>query len=119
MGEYANLYQGCLLADYEHMRYCFYRYHIPDPVYFHRAIRVTIQQIGVILPQDVEGLGNAGEPIYKAGPGRVELDRGPLQPFQLFEREDDWSSCSYFYLDKAENGLPALASLEARIKGLS
>jgi D-arabinan exo alpha-(1,3)/(1,5)-arabinofuranosidase (non-reducing end) len=117
MGEYANLYQGCLLADYEHMRYCFYRYHIPDPVYFHRAIRVTIQQIGVILPQDVEGLSKQ-EPIYKAGPGRVELDRGPLQPFQLFEREDDWSSCSYFYLDKAENGLPALASLEDRTKGL-
>jgi D-arabinan exo alpha-(1,3)/(1,5)-arabinofuranosidase (non-reducing end) len=118
MGEYANLYQGCLLADYEHMRYCFYRYHIPDPVYFQRAIRVTIQQIGVTLPQDVERLGNAGEPIYKAGPGRVKLDRTPLQSFQLFEREDDWSSCSYFYLDKAENGLPGLASLEARTKGL-
>jgi Protein of unknown function (DUF2961) len=118
MGEYANLYQGCLLADYEHMRYCFYRYHIPDPIYFHDDIRVTIQQIGVILPQDVEGLSNPRKPLYKAGPGLVEIDRTHLHSFQLFEREDDWSSCSYFYLDKSENGLPPLALLEDRIKGL-
>ena len=66
MGEYANLYQGCLLRLQAHAL-LFYRYHIPDPVYFHRAVRVTIQQIGVTLGQDVEGLGNAGEPIYKGG----------------------------------------------------
>lgn len=115
MGQYVNLYQGCLRADYEQMRYCFYRYHIPDPIYFHYDIRVTIQQIGVILPQDVEGLSNAQKPLYKAGAGFVEIDTTQLQPFQLFEREDDWSSCSYFYLDKAENSLPPLASLEDRI----
>ncbi len=118
LGQYANLYQGCLLADYEQMRYCFYRYHILDPIYFHRNIRATIQQIGVILPQDVEGLSNAQTPIYKAGIGLVEMDTTRLEPFKLFEREDDWSSCSYFYLDKSDNSLPPLASLQARIKDL-
>lgn len=118
LGEYANLYQGCLLADYEQMRYCFYRYHIPDPIYFHSDIRVTIQQIGIILPQDVEGLSNAQTPIYKAGTGLIEMDTTQLQPFELFEREDDWSSCSYFYLDKPENRLPPLASIEDRLEGL-
>ena len=118
MGQYVNLYQGCLLADYERMRYCFYRYHIPDPVYFHHDIRVTIQQIGVILPQDVDGLITAGQPIYQAGPGLVEMDLANLEPFQLFERQDDWSSCSYFYLDKAENKLPPLLPVEDRIKNL-
>jgi len=118
LGQYANLYQGCLLADYEQMRYCFYRYHIPDPIYFQHDIRVTIQQIGIILPTDVEVLGNAGTPIYKAGPGLLEMDRTQLQPFELFEREDDWSSCSYFYLDKPENKLPPLAAIEARLEGL-
>jgi hypothetical protein len=117
-GQYANLYQGCLLADYERMQYCFYRYHIPDPIFFHSDIRVTIQQIGVILPQDVERLKNAGQPVYRAGPGPVEMDPAQLEAFHLFEREDDWSSCSYFYLDKSESGLPPLASIEDRIKDL-
>jgi hypothetical protein len=118
LGQYANLYQGCLLADHEQMRYCFYRYHIPDPIYFHSDIRVTIQQIGIILPQDVETFSNAQTPIYKAGNGLIEMDTIHLQPFELFEREDDWSSCSYFYLDKPENKLRPLASIEDRIKGL-
>lgn len=118
MGEYTNLYQGCLLADYERMRYCFYRYHIPDPIYFHRNVRVTIQQIGVILPQDVEGLSNAPATIYKAGAGLVDMDKTQLEPFTLFEREDDWSSCSYFYLDKSENGLPSLIVIQDRTKDL-
>jgi hypothetical protein len=118
LGQYANLYQGCLLADNGRMRYCFYRYHIPDPIYFRRDIRVTIQQIGIILPQDVEGLSNAQTPIYRAGTGLVEMDTTRLQPFELFEREDDWSSCSYFYLDKPENKLPPLASIEDRLEGL-
>jgi len=118
LGQYANLYQGCLLADHEQMRYCFYRYHIPDPIYFHSDIRVTIQQIGILLPQDMETFRTAQAPIYKAGPGLMETDATQVQPFQLFEREDDWSSCSYFYLDKPENQLPPLASMEDRIKGL-
>lgn len=118
LGQYANLYQGCLLADHEQMRYCFYRYHVPDPIYFHSDIRVTIQQIGIILPQDVETLSNAQIPLYKAGQGLIEMDPSHLQPFELFEREDDWSSCAYFYLDKPENQLPPLASIEDRTKGL-
>ena len=36
----------------------------------------------------------------------------------LFERQDDWSSCVYFYLDKPENGLPAIDAPELRMKGL-
>ncbi|HKG55523.1 MAG TPA: glycoside hydrolase family 172 protein [Anaerolineales bacterium] len=118
LGQYANLYQGCLLADYERMRYCGYRYHIPDPIYFHHNIRVTIQQIGIILPHDVQGLIDAQTPIYKAGPGLVEMDKKRLEPFMLFEREDDWSSCSYFYLDKPENRLPPLVSIGNRTQGL-
>ena len=118
MGQYVNLYQGCLLADYERMKYCFYRYHIPDPIYFHRDIRATIQQIGVLLPHDVGRLSAAETPIYKAGPGLEEIDKNQLQSSELFEREDDWSSCSYFYLNSAENNLPPLISVYARLTGL-
>ena len=118
LGEYSNLYQGCLLADNQQMRYCFYRYHIPDPIYFYTDIRVTIQQIGIILPEDVEPLSTIQTPIYKAGNDLIEIDKMHLQPFELFEREDDWSSCSYFYLNQPENKLRELAPIEDRIKGL-
>jgi hypothetical protein len=33
----------------------------------------------------------------------------------LYERQDDWSSCVYFYLDKPENELPEIDSLKKRI----
>jgi hypothetical protein len=36
----------------------------------------------------------------------------------LYERHDDWSSCAYFYLDRPENGLPALADVCQRTVGL-
>jgi Protein of unknown function (DUF2961) len=118
LGRYANQYQGCLVADEEKMRYSFYRYHVPDPIYFRRDIRVTIQQIGFILPKDIEALSSSNVPIYKTGPGLIEIDKTRLKPFEPFEREDDWSSCAYFYLDKPENGLPRLEPVERRIEGL-
>jgi hypothetical protein len=37
----------------------------------------------------------------------------------IFEREDDWSSCVYFYLDRPEDGLPPLQSVAERTKDLS
>jgi hypothetical protein len=86
-GRYDNLYQGCILADGDKYHYCFYRLHIPDPVYFQTDARVTIQQIGW-------------------------SDKG------LFERQDDWSSCVWFYLDKPTDELPALAPVAERTAGL-
>jgi hypothetical protein len=118
LGQYANQYQGCLLADGEGMRYSFYRYHVPDPVYFRRDVRVTIQQIGIILPKETGVFSSSSAPIYKAGPGLVEMDKTRLKPYELYEREDDWSSCAYFYLDRPENGLPRLVPVQRRIEGL-
>ena len=42
------------------------------------------------------------------------LDGRPL----LFEREDDWSCCSYFYLDKPMNNLPELMNVSDRTRDL-
>ncbi len=53
--------------------------------------------------------------LYRAGPGRVEMD---LSRDGKFERSDDWSACAYFYLDRPENGLPPLAPAAERIVGL-
>jgi hypothetical protein len=45
MGKFSNLYQGCLLSEKEDGLWAFYRYHVPDPIYFHKDIRVTLQQM--------------------------------------------------------------------------
>jgi hypothetical protein len=92
------------------MRYCFYRYHLPDPIYFRNDVRVTIQQIGYRGSNEIADLH-----VYKAGPGRVEM--GTWQE-GIFEREDDWSSVAYFYFDRPSTDLPALDPLEARTAGL-
>ena len=45
-------------------------------------------------------------------------DENKTYPFGLFEREDKWSSCSYFYLDKPVNDLSALESVENRLAAM-
>jgi Protein of unknown function (DUF2961) len=114
-GQFAHDFQGSPVADEKNMRWCFYRYHIPDPIYFYKDIRVTIQQIGYLAPHSREAIVKAGRRLYRAGPGRVEMD---TSQDGKFEREDDWSSCSYFYLDNPENDLPPLDPVTKRIEGL-
>jgi hypothetical protein len=114
-GQYAHLYQGSPVADDRAMRWCFYRYHVLDPIYFRRDVRVTMQQIGYLADHSRGGLVRSGRRLYRAGPGLVEKD---LREDGKFERTDDWSSCAYFYLDRSENNLPALAAAEQRMAGL-
>jgi Protein of unknown function (DUF2961) len=98
------------------MRYSLYRFHVPDPVYFQNRIRVTIQQIGMILNASAEDpIYKTESPVYKAGPGHVKMEKGAQG---IFERQDAWSSVAYFYLDKPEDALPALESAEQRMKGM-
>lgn len=114
-GSYAHLYQGSPVADEQNMRWCFYRYHIPDPVYFRRDVRVTIQQIGYLAPHSRGDIVTSNRKLYRAGPGLVEMD---TSKDGKFEREDDYSSCAYFYLDRPENDLPPLDAVGKRIEGL-
>ena len=55
-GEYINQYQGCTIANEKDSEYAFYRFHIPDPVYFYKDIKVTIQQIGFAGNEAIEKL---------------------------------------------------------------
>jgi hypothetical protein len=114
-GQFAHDFQGSPIADEKNLRWCFYRYHIPDPIYFYRDIRVTIQQIGYLAEHSRPPLMQAGTRLYRAGPGLVEMD---MSKDGKFEREDDWSSCTYFYLNRAENGLPPLDPVSKRTEGL-
>jgi len=117
--QYAHLYQGSHLADAENYQYAFYRYHIPDPVYFYKDIRVTMHQIGCWGPDIIEQTQNAGQELLGTDGLQVDLQKAADDNgYGLFEREDDWSSCAYFYLDSPTNNLPELAAVESRIAGL-
>ena len=116
-GRYDNLYQGCPIADHENFQYCFYRYHILDPIYFSKDIRVTIQQIGCWTQKEKPVFHYNNSEIYSTLMEKLDFSlEGVQTAYGLFERQDDWSSCTYFYLDAPENELPAIEPVEKRIK---
>lgn len=123
-GRYALAWYGCPVADEERMEYSFYRLHGPDPVYFQREARVTIQQIGCYdRPQAIEILDSGLLDHFIApGDGSEIIDREQVlarSEYHLFEREDDWSATAYFYLDRPVSDLPPIAGYEERVKGLA
>ena len=133
-----NQYQGCLVANQKSGEYAFYRYHIPDPVIFHKDIEVTIQQIGGGMPEKVKKLISNGAnliPItvtdiksngYRKFTKLLELTPVPKvgepdfpEGWINFYRQDDVSATSYFYLNKPSSNLPALQPVEIRIGKLN
>lgn len=131
-GAFAHKYQGSPVASTETGEFAFYRYHIPDPVFFHRNIRVSLQQIGGGMKEEVKELLADGAPLAPVSIHNDEgfhklmdlPDRSGLESPELpdgwtnFYREDDVSATAYFYLDKPSSGLPALPPVGIRIKGL-
>jgi hypothetical protein len=133
LGPFAQLYQGAPIVDKEKKQFAFYRYHIPDPVYFNSDCRVSIQQMGGGGREPIRAIARAGgqlkpvtvmtakkliklleEPDY---PGLFD-DHFPADEWVNFYRLDYYSATAYFYLDRPENGLPPLAPLERRLKGI-
>lgn len=78
------------LKDMHRQFVSMYRWHIPDPVYWEKECRITIQQIG--WSSEVKN--------------------------QLFERQDDWSSAAFWYEPVPSDPLPEMPSLESRTKDL-
>ena len=131
-GLFSHQYQGCLIADKEKGLWAFYRYHIPDPVYFYNDCKVTIQQMGgETKPKVIELINQGAElmPVTISKKGKftklLEMDPVPdLKDENLHEgwtnfyRQDDVSAAAYFYLDKPENNLPKLSSKETRTADL-
>jgi hypothetical protein len=116
-GNYNHLYQGSPFTDQENMRFCFYRYHLPDPVYFYSSIRITIHQIGCCMNENFkEKFKQNGTVLYETGNSTDPADPDNFKGW-LFERYgDDWSSCVYFYLDQPISNLPEIQAYEDRIK---
>lgn len=132
MNTYHNQFQGCLLSDGKKGCFTFYRYHIPDAIYFKQDIRVQIQQIGggelkivrELLKKNVklDPITISGEKgfikLYECTPTVSINDPEFTKGWVNFYRIDDYSATAYFYLDKPVHHLPALPNVEYRIKGL-
>ncbi len=85
-------YHGCSLDKNGFVS--MYRWHLPDPVYWKKECRITIQQIGWSR-ESREKTGSA-----------------------LYERQDDWSSATFWYEPIPSARLPEFPDLESRIANL-
>ncbi len=130
-GQYIQRFQGCSIADPGNRQWAFYRYHVPDPVYFEQDIRVTIQQMGGSQKENVIALLDKGVPLQPVTVQNPEVfirlldrDKPDLRDPDLPEgwtnyyRSDDVSATAYFYLDRPESNLPALAAPATRMAAL-
>ena len=134
-GKYFQRYQGCSVADGENLQWSFYRYHIPDPIYFQSDCRVTIQQMGgsnkknviemlrnnlPLIPVTVNNEDSKPLPIYQ--PGEIADLTNPDLPgddaWTNFYRSDDVAAVAYFYLDKPVSELPKIQGLKIRTADL-
>ncbi len=80
------LYNGCNLTDNNF--HSFYRWYLPDPIYWQKACRIVIQQLG-----------------YKKGSG-------------LVNRSDDWSCATFWYESIPSAPLPPIPDVAARTADL-
>lgn len=128
-GTFINRYQGSSIVDEAKQQYCFYRFHIPDQIFFQKDFKATIQQIG---GGDLELLRKFAKKGAKFTPISVATDKGFIRLFEgtkkpslmdedfpkgwvNFYRSDDYSATAYFYLDKPQHNLSALVPVAERI----
>jgi hypothetical protein len=118
-------YQGDQFISQTKNAYGFYRFHVPDPIYFHKDIRVTIQDMGGPGWRNmVEAINkNPGMKFMKSGNGTEYYTKEELEATKRIEgkaeRTDDYCATAYWYMDKPENILPPIAVISERMKGLS
>ena len=113
-GAYYAPYQGCIVAG-EKNSWSFYRFHIPDPIYFEKSIKVTLQQIGGIYLKDFQATLDKTKnliPITVENSDTKEFYRlmelGISDPFSFsikngwvnYYRSDNVASTAYFYYEK-------------------
>ncbi|PWU09639.1 MAG: DUF2961 domain-containing protein [Verrucomicrobia bacterium] len=117
-------YSGNQYVSPDKSAYGFYRLHIPDPVWFHKDIRVTIQVMGGPSYRAMLDSMDRDRSLkfMKAGDGtqyytREELAANPRRA-EVMERTDDYCATAYWYQSTPENHLPPIAPAADRMKDL-
>ncbi|MGK6353933.1 glycoside hydrolase family 172 protein [Sphingomonas sp. DT-207] len=131
-GAYVNRFQGSFVADEPRGRWTYYRFHVPDPIFFDRDIRVDLQQIGGAPKERVIEMLKTGVKLTPVtidpgqrtnfqqllSSGRRVTDPGVPAGWTNFYRSDDVSAVAFFYLDKPVSGLSPLAPPAERLAAL-
>jgi hypothetical protein len=81
-------YHGCSLKKDPYVS--MYRWHLPDPIYWQKDCRITIQQMGI-----------RRDPTSEVG-------------WAYFDRQDDWSAAAFWYEPVPSAPLPAMPDFTAR-----
>ena len=124
--KFINQYTGCTIASDSLLQYAFYRFHIPDPVYFKTGCMVALQQVGGAATDSVAAYQKNNAPLIV-----VSTDNGKLYPqydkshplelndnlpkgWTNFYRSDDVCATAYFYLDTPSDNLPVIQPISLR-----
>ncbi len=122
LGRFDHLYQGCLLSEKDHGVWGFYRYHVPDPVYFQKSIRVTLQQMSGGMTSQLRKLAARDFPELvsthrvfnpQSYPDTPEGDR-----WENFEAPQDVCATAYWYQVLPSPEFPPLQPFAERMKDL-
>ncbi len=144
-GVYYGQRFGSLVSDDDLDLYFFCRYHTADAVYFHKDIKVALQQMGNAnrkLLRQMKAEGTAFLPVWllQTHGQQIGNDEGkPMGHIRLLDmenvpdvdsdefleglltnyyRRDDVSATSYFYVDSPQNNLSPLQSFEERVRNM-
>jgi len=133
-GAYTHRYQGSPLADGKTRRWTFYRWHVPDPIFFDTSCEVSWQQIGGAPKEEVVKMLAAGvalRPVTIDPTDRSTfvklLERTPAPALDSaglpdgwvnFYRRDDVSATVYLYLKTPLSDAAPLAPVAERTAGL-
>ncbi len=127
-GAFHSDLQGSPIAADSSKQWCFYRYHIPDAIYFKEDLKVTIQQMGGTFKKDLRVMQNENVPLWPVSiqdaetfvplfvPGTVvDLDTVSFESgWTNFYRQDDVSATAYFYLDQPSSNLSRIQNIRIR-----
>jgi len=111
----------------------FYRFHVPDPLWFHQGIEVSLAQIGGAPKADVVRFEKAGASLIpvtvdngnRTGgfaalltSGKKLTDPSVVDGWTNFYRSDDVAAVAYFYSERPDRILPAIQAASERMSSL-
>ena len=122
LGRFDHLYQGAPLTEEKDGVWGFYRYHVPDPVFFANAIRVTLQQIAGGSVAQLRALPAERRPelVRNHQPFDPPAATSPADEgtWENFESPQDVCATAYWYQTLPSPRWPALEPYAERVKDL-
>jgi hypothetical protein len=122
LGRFDHLYQGAPLTPEKNGVWGFYRYHVPDPVYFDRAIRVTLQQMAGGTVSQLRELPPAHRPelvrTHRPFDPAEHAGAGSEGTWENFETPQDVCATAYWYQALPSPRWPPIEPYADRVRDL-